>query len=182
MSGEPQPVDQGDKLDRALFGLKTVWFGLFAGGLVITILMVAIVMSGGGGIVDLGALSYVFLIFVPMGLVGAFVLAPMLAKKDPTAVVKRAPQGGRVGFDEWEGTKPDEPYYWFPAYASVFFLRAGMLEGPAIICAVGFFITANWVVLGGSVLMLAALAAQVPTRSAVESFAAAAQARQASGV
>ena len=84
-------------------------------------------------------------------------------------------------FAGWEGTKPDEPLYWFPSFVSGFMMRAMVLEGAAMLCAVGFFITANWAVLGGAVVLLAVLGTQMPTRSAVESFAASAQSRQASG-
>jgi hypothetical protein len=181
MSGEPQPQDRGDKLDRALFALKAVWFGLFSGGLIISILVAAIVMSGGGAIVDLGVLAYLFLLAVPLGLLGAYVIAPLMSPTDPAAVVRSAPGKGGTTYSEWEGTKPDEAYYWFPAYASAFFIRASMLEGTAIISAIGFFVTGEWAVLGGAAVLLAALVAQMPTRSAAEAFAANAQSTQAGG-
>ena len=172
MDGELQPPDRGDKLDGALLGLKIVWGGLFTGGLIIAVVMVALVISGNAPNANLGELSYLFLLAVPVGLLGAFVLAPMMTPKNPEAMARPTP-----GKPE-EGTKPDDPYYWFPAYSAGFVIRASILEGTTIICTIGFLVTANWSVLGGAVVMLAAQIAQMPTRAAVESFAAAAQVRR----
>ncbi len=172
MSGEPQPGERGDKLDRGLFTLKAVWFGLFSGALVLTIAMAAIVVSKDGvPLADLGELGYLFLLAVPGGLIGAYLIVPALTAKEPGVLVRSA--GGRAAtmYEGWNGTPAEEPYYWFPVYASQLIPRAAMLEGSAILCAVGFLITANWAVLGGALVMIAALVAAVPTRSAVESFA-----------
>jgi hypothetical protein len=177
MSGEPQPGGP-DRLDRAVFALKTVWFGLFSGGLVITVMEVAVVFSNDQPMADLGELAYLFLLAVPAGLVGAFILAPMIAPKDPAAVFRSASAKANPMYDGWDGTKPDDPYYWYPLYAAGFFVRAGMLEGTAILCAMGFLVTSNWIVLGGALLLIAALVAQIPTRSAVEAFAENARQRQ----
>jgi hypothetical protein len=182
MNGEPQPADVGDDLDRALFALKTVWFGLFSGAVVIAVTMVAVVFSNDAPIVDLGGFGYFFLLAVPMGFVGAYVLAPMAAPKDPAEIVRSA-AGKKAGamYQGWDATKPVDAYYWYPAYAARFFIRAAMLEGAAIFASVGFLVTSNWVVLGGAVVLIAALVAELPTRGAAEAFAAARQ-RQASEV
>ena len=175
MRGEPQPGGP-DKLDRAVFALKTVWFGLFSGGLVITVMAIAVVFSNDAPIADLGELAYLFLLAVPAGLFGAFVLAPMLAPTDPAAA--RAAGAKGAADDGWGEAKPDEAYYWYPAFAAAFFVRAGMLEGTAIMCSIGFLVTSNWALLGGAILLLAALAAQIPTRPAIEAFAENARRRQ----
>jgi hypothetical protein len=179
MSGEPQPADTGDKLDRAVFKLKGIWFGMLAGGIVVTVAMIAIVFSNDKPFVDLGDFSYVFLGVVPMGLAGAYVVGTMMIPTDPSRVVKPGVGMANPLYEGWAGTKPDEAYYWFPSYTAVFFIRAGMLEGSAIITAVGFMITGNWVVLGGALVLIGALVALIPTRSAVEAFADVARARQA---
>src|SRR6516165_9169521 len=101
MSGEPQLPDSGDKLDRALFALKITWFGLFSGGLIISIVVAAIVMSGGGAILDLGVLAYLFLLAVPIGLVGAYVIAPMMTPTNPGSVVRSAARKGATAYSEW---------------------------------------------------------------------------------
>jgi hypothetical protein len=183
MNGEPQPGDAGDDLDRSLHGLKAIWFGLFAGAVTITVMLVAILTSGGGPAIDLGELRYLFLAAVPVGLIGAYLIAPRLAPRDPAAIVSAGrgkPGGAGARFDGWDRAKPDEAFYWFPAYASAFFLRAGMLEGTAILAAIGFFATGDWVLLAGPVVLIAALVAELPTRSAVESYADSAR-RKASG-
>jgi hypothetical protein len=184
MNGEPQPADVGDDLDRALHGLKIVWFGLFAGALVITVTLVAILTSGGGPAIDLGELRYLFLAAVPVGLVGAYLIAPRLAARDPATIVsggRGKPGGAGAMFDGWDRAKPDDAFYWFPAYATAFFLRAGMLEGMAILGAMGFFITGDWVLLAGPAVLIAALVAELPTRGAVESFAYAARQKMQGG-
>jgi hypothetical protein len=184
MNGERQPGDVGDDLDRALHGLKTVWFGLFAGALTITVTLVAILTSGGGPAVELGELRYLLLAAVPVGLVGAYLIAPRLAPRDPAAVVSRGrgrPGGAGAMFDGWERAKPADAMYWFPAYAGAFYLRAGMLDGMAILGAMGFFVTGDWVLLAGPVVLIAALVAELPTRGAVESFADSARQRQGGG-
>ena len=160
MSGEPQPARDWDELDRALFALKSIWFGMFAGGFVITITLAAIVMSGGGARADFGVLNYIFLLTLPFGLFGAYLLVPWLTEPDPANVT---PGSGATG--------PDDTMYWYPAYTSRFFLKAGFLEGTAILSAIGFFITADWVLLAGPAILLAALLASMPTRASVESFA-----------
>jgi hypothetical protein len=184
MNGEPQPGDVGDDLDRSLHALKIVWFGLFAGALTITVTLAAILTSGGGPAADLGGLRYLFLAAVPVGLVGAYLVAPRLAPKDPSAVVSRGrgkPGGAGAMFDGWERAKPGDAMYWFPAYASAFYLRAGMLDGMAILGAMGFFVTGDWVLLAGPVVLIAALVAELPTRGAAEAYADAARQRQTSG-
>ena len=174
MSGEPQPPDVGDQLDRQLHGLKAIWFGLFAGGFVITLAVAMIVMSGGGPGIDLGVLKYVFLIPVLFGLVGAFALVPWLTAPEP-------PPPPEAGLPPGLSTNPDDPLYWYPAYMTRFLLRGGFLEGNAILCAIGFFITGDWLILAGPIILLAALLAYMPTRASVESFAADARQRMRSG-
>ena len=170
MGGESQLAGGPDRLDRAVFALKVIWFGLFAGAVVIAVMMAAVVMSGGGPRADLGEFGYAVLTVVPLGLFAAYFVVPMLTPRNPV---------GGPGFEGWDATTPDEPYHWFPLYQVQFFLRAGLLEGPAILCAVVFLITAEWAILGGSLVMIAALAAAVPTRSKVEAFADAARQRRA---
>lgn len=174
MSGEPQPAGAPDRLDRAVQQLKIIWFGLFAGAVVITAMATAIVFSNDAPMVDLGNLAYLFLLVVPLGLFAAFVLIPAVEPKDPAKVAQLT-----KGLEGWEGTKSDDPFYWYPAFLPGFFLRTATLEGPAILCALGFLISSNWAVLGGVLVMLAALAVQIPTRAKVEAFAEAARARQA---
>jgi len=180
MGGKPQPAGFRDKLDRALWALKAIWFGLFANGLILLCTLAAIIMSGGGVNANLGEVGYLFLLAVPLGLLGAYVIAPVATTKDPATVARATgTKRTKAMFAEWEGTNPDDPFYWFPIYASGFFIRASILEGAAIICAVGLFVTANWVVLGGAAVMLAALAAQMPSRAAAEAFAEEARTRAA---
>jgi hypothetical protein len=50
-------------------------------------------------------------------------------------------------------------------------LKVGFLEGNAILAAIGFFITADWVLIAGPAILLAAILASVPTRASVEAFA-----------
>lgn len=178
MSGEPQPGGP-DRLDRAVQQLKVVWFALVSGSIVITAMAVAVVSSNDAPVADLGDFAYLFLLAVPASLFGAFVVAPVTGPKDPGQVV-RAGNGPKATFEGWDSARPDDPFYWYPAYLPGFFLRAGMLEGAAILCAVGFLASSNWVLLGGAVFMIAVLATQVPTRAKVEAFADAARARAAS--
>jgi hypothetical protein len=179
MNGEPQPGGRGDKLDRALFALRTVWFGLLSGAIVITVTMVALVFSNDQPVADLGELGYLFLLAVPAGLVGAYLVAPVATPKEPASVVQSADPRRAAMYEEWHGTKPDEAYYWYPTYASQFLVRAGMLEGAAIVCAIGFGVTGLWGVFGGAAVLVAVLVSERPTRSAVETFAESARQRQA---
>src|SRR5262245_5050167 len=150
MSSEARPADAGDRLDRAVFKLKALWFGLFASAVLVVVAMTAIVFSNDQPFVDLGGFSYAFLAVVPIGLAGAYIVGQMMTPANPAAVVKPGAGMANPLYDGWEGTKPDDPYYWFPSYTAVFFIRAGMLEGSAIVTAVGFMITGNWWVLGGA--------------------------------
>lgn len=177
MAVEPQPGGP-DRLDRALQQLKVIWFGLFAGATVITALAVAVVFSNEAPIADLGELAYLFLLAVPFGLLGAFVLVPGFTPKDPAEVVRTTKAAGARGFEGWDKAKPDDAFYWYPAYMPGFLVRAGVLEGSAILCAIGFLISSNWAVLGGALVMIAALAVQAPTRGKVEAFAESARARR----
>ena len=182
MNGEPQPPgDRGDKLDRALFALRMVWFGLLSGAIVIAVTMIALVFSNDQPIADLGELGYLFLLAVPVGLVGAYLVAPMATPNDPASVVQSDDTRRAAMYEGWHGTKPGEAYYWYPAYASQFLVRAGMLEGAAIICAIGFGVTGLWGVFGGAAVLVAVLVNEHPSRSAVESFAESARQRQADG-
>jgi hypothetical protein len=160
MSGEPQPARDWDDLDRVLHGLKGIWFGMFSGGFVITLALAAIVMSGGGVQADFSYLKYLFLLPVPFGLLGAYVLVPWLTDPNPPEAT-----------DTRDAKTIDDTMYWYPAYMSRFLLKMGFLEGNAILSAIGFFITADWVLIAGPAILLAALLASVPTRASVESFA-----------
>ena len=75
----------------------------------------------------------------------------------------------------------DDPYYWFPVYAAVFYVRAGLLEGPAIMLLVFFLLTVNWVLLSGVAVLAAALIAQMPTRSKYDAWLEDVRQRQAGG-
>jgi hypothetical protein len=178
MSGEPQPGGP-DRLDRALQQLKFMWFGLFAGAVVITAMAIAIVFSNDAPMVNLEGFEYLFLVAVPFGLVGAYVVVPAVAPKDPAKVVGAASAAQAKGFEGWRETKPDDPFYWYPAFMATFFLRTVLLEGTAIFCTRIFLMTSNWIVLGGALVLLAAVATQAPTRAKVEAFAEAARARSA---
>src|SRR6478752_5129829 len=111
MSGEPQPAR--DQLDRSIFGLKVVWLGLVSGGLVTVIMFASIVWTGGGGVARLGNLRYLFLLPVPVGLVGAYLMVPRMLRSDPAALVHSGRSQGTV-FEGWEATTPDDAYHWFP--------------------------------------------------------------------
>jgi hypothetical protein len=172
MSGEPQPPDGKDKLDQALFGLWFVWFGLLSGGIMMGGVLSGVVVFLGQPLMDLGELNYLFLVFVPFGLFGAYVVAPKLGGKNPAEVVRAANKSGQGGaFKNWEGTPRDDPYYWFPCYSTQFFMRLGALEGSSIVILVGFLMTGNWIVLVGAVVLLAALVVEQPTRSSYVSWA-----------
>ena len=161
MSGEPEPAAGRDKLSGALTGLMFVWLGLVVGLLMMTGVLVAVAVMLGEPMLDMPELAYGSLLLVPLGLVGAFVVAPMFVTKDGQkpgwAVTDRDVESARSG-------QPDDPYSWFPVYAAGFYVRAGLLEGPAVMLLVFFLMTVNWVLLGGVAVLAAALIAQMPTR------------------
>jgi hypothetical protein len=177
MSGEPEPTAGGEKLSGALVGLTFVWLGLVLGLVIMTVVMAVAAVMMGEPILDMPELAYGALLLVPLGLVGAFVVAPMATPTDPE-------KAGRVlkdarGVNTWAGTPPDDPYYWFPVYAAGFFIRAAMLEGSAITLVVFFLLTANWVVLGGVAVLAAALITQRPTRAKYDTWLEEVRQRQA---
>ncbi len=179
MNGEPQPSDEGDKLDRALFHLKAMWFTLFSGGLLVTSTLAVIVMSGGGMDENLGDLKYLFLLQIPLMFLGAYYWPPRVFGNPPGLVGLMGNMRGRL-FEEWPGTPPDDPFYWFPVYTMRLFMRVGMLNGSAILGAVGFFLTRDWILLYGAAVPLAAVVFLFPTRAAVESCAETARRQRAS--
>ena len=179
MSGEPEPAAGRDKLSGALLGMTFVWLGLVVGLLLMTGILAAVAVMMGEPMLDMPELAYGALFLVPLGLVGAFVVAPMLAPTDP-ATAGRAMKNP-AGVADWEGTPPDDPYYWFPVYAAGFYVRAGLLEGPAIMLLVFFLLTVNWVLLSGVAVLAAALIAQMPTRSKYDAWLEDVRQRQAGG-
>jgi hypothetical protein len=166
MSEEPLPTPSEKKVASALVGAWFIWLGLVLGLLIVAIVLVVTAITVfEGGMVDLPELGYGSLLLVPLSLFGAFVLAPMFGPNDPA----KAGQGwqGEDGPSDWVGTTPDDPYYWMPLYGAQFFVRAGLLDGPAIMMLVLFLATGVWWILGGVAVLLAALIAQKPT---VEKF------------
>jgi hypothetical protein len=178
MGGEPQPGGGPDALGRALQAQKLVWFGLFAGAVSVCVLMVGIVTSGGGPQQNFGEAGYLFLLTVPAALVMAYGVVPGLVMQDPANLVRAARAVNGLAYPGWDAARPEDAYYWFPVYARQMVLRSAMLEGGAIPCAIGFFLTADWAILGGAVVLIAALLTEVPTRSGAEAFATAARDRQ----
>src|SRR4051794_9978215 len=83
---EPQPGS--DRLDRAIFALRMVWFGLFSGSLILTVVAVAVITAGGGAMLDLREFKYVFLVPVPLLLIGAFAIVPQMISTDPVEVIE----------------------------------------------------------------------------------------------
>lgn len=166
MSGEPEPTDL-DKLGRALLGARMMWLVLFAGAVAVTGTIAILRFMPGNVVMEPGLVGCAFLAFVPLGLTGAYVIAPLLVRRDAATAARK----GR-GFPGWEGTTPDDPYYWLPAYVAAFTLRAGILETTAIVVVIGFFVTGSWVVLVGVGVLVLGLAFELPTRAGVESFAA----------
>ena len=157
MNGEPEPVGGPDKLGAAVQGLWFIWLGLLLGAVTILGVISAVVVSQ-GPLVDgdeARLLVVVGLLVVFANLVAAFVVIPMMMP------VGSGPSAGGA----------NEPFPGFGAYSSQFFIRAGLLEGAAIICAVFLVVTANWVLLAAAVVPLAALTTLAPTRARVEAFA-----------
>ena len=153
MSGEPEPIGGPDKLGEALRGVRLVWLGLLIGAVTITAGAAAFVATQ-GPVAPEAEMPFllVCLVLVLVGLLGAFVF-PSMALPAPR------PQGAPAALPG------------LGAYMAQFFIRAGLLEGPAIICAVGLLVTGNWALLAGSAVLLGALAAIGPTRARVEAFA-----------
>ena len=179
MSEEPQPAaDQ--KLDQALMGSLFIWLGLTI-GLTIMAIMIVIVQAFtlDGPLLDSPEIGYAFLLVVPLGLLGAFFVAPKLTK-DPAEVIRRSRSNDPTAFAAWEGTTEADPYYWLPAFMGEFFMKVGLLEGPGVICVVAFLLTGEWVILAGAGVMLAALISQMPTRAKFDAWAANARDRRAS--
>ncbi len=191
MSVEPEPGND-TKVDQAILGLTFVWLGLTIGLAVIAAMFAVTVVFLDEPILD-SEIGYLFLLAVPVGLVAAYLIAPILADRDPATVVRAStnrpkivwiPGVGAVGntsptYPDWQGTNPTDPYYWFPVYVAQFFLRAGLTEGPGVICAVGFMLTSNWFVLGGVLVLLAALITQRPTRGKFDTWLGDVRARRA---
>ena len=165
MTGEPEQGGAGDRLDQSVQVLKLVWFGLFAGGIMLTAAVVVLVMIGAGGQANFGPAKYIFLLPVPFGLFAAFTLASWLTTPNPVSAadMEHVPANLRPNYDD--------PMHWYPAYMTQFFLRAGFLEGCMVLCAIGFFITGDWAILAGPVILLAAFLAAIPTRGGAEAFA-----------
>ncbi len=169
MSEEPQTPDP---LDRCVSTLKVLWLALFSSGLAITLILLVLVLTNDAQpVAELGEIGYLFLAVVPFGLLAAFFLAPLMAPKDPARVLEEVRRKKLPGYDGCEAARPGEVMYWYPVYAARFTLQIGFLEGTTILCALGFFITANWAVLGGAAVALVAMLALVPSRAAAVDFA-----------
>jgi uncharacterized integral membrane protein len=172
MSEEPRTPDPGDPLDRCIAKLKVVWLALFSSGLTITLILLVLVLTNDAQpAVELGDIGYLFLVVVPFGLLAAFFLAPLIAPRDPARVLEEVRRRKLPGYDGCETARPGEAMYWYPVYAARCTLRLGFLEGATILCALGFFMTANWAVLGGAAVMLVAMLAVIPSRAAAVDFA-----------
>jgi hypothetical protein len=152
MNGESEPAGGQDRLDRADGTLQLIWFALLVGAVAVTAAAIMIAATQ-GPLIDGPEMPLVVALvsLVPLGLVGAFVVAPLLG---------RAP-----------GAPPPaiEPAPGFFRYQALFMIRAGLLEGPAVACALGLAATGNWVLLGGAAAMIGALATLRPTRAFAES-------------
>jgi hypothetical protein len=155
-------------MSSALLGLTFVWLGLVLGLLIIAGVMVVCSVLMEGPMLDLPELGYAALLFVPVGIVGAFVVAPMVAPNNPEKAARSMDDA--TASSAWVGTTPDDPYYWFPMYSAGFFIRAGMLEGSAIIMAILFLVTANWALLGGVAVLAGLLIAQRPDRAKYDAW------------
>lgn len=214
MSGEPQPAGE-ERVGPALLRLTFVWLGLTAGLVSMTATLAIVVVLQDDPVFD-PETGYLFLLAVPVGVVGVYVVAPRLTSRDPAEVDRASgdwppgPGGGpgpRVSAAEVDRASSDwppspwapgvgaaagstnsapdpvwqetDPSHWVPAYAAQFILRAGFTEGPAVVCAIGFMLTGNWLVLGGVVVLLAALVSQRPTRAKFDAWLADARDRRA---
>ena len=163
MNGEPEPDGGSDKLGAAVQGLWFIWLGLILGAVTILGVISAVVVSQ-GPLVDKEEemiLVVIGLLMVFTNLVGAFVVVP---KMMPAG--SNRPAGG-----------VNEPFPGFGAYASQFFIRAGLLEGAAIICTVFLLLTGNWGLLAAAAVPIGALVTLAPTRARVEAFTEAARRR-----
>jgi hypothetical protein len=166
MDAEPQPeIDRARLLSSALLGFRLVWMGLFVGAMLITLIMVGLVASELIGSNELGDIAYIFIVPVPVGLFAAYIILPMLSPKIPEALKKdgKAIGGNLDPLSERAGE--EELYKLLPIYASQFFLRMGLLEGPVIITLIGFLLTANWALLVLALPMFAAMAIEMPTHA-----------------
>jgi hypothetical protein len=172
MDEEPQSeTAQPDPLDSALFGFRMVWLGLLLGTFLMMVILVGVVSFGEMPDSGLGEFAYIFLVPVPIGFVLAYLVVPKFTTKDPVAAVRNnQAHGGKID-PRWERTKPDDPYYWSPAYGAQLFMRLGCLEGPLIMCLVGFVASVNWIIYLGTLPLFAALAFEMPTKSAFLTFA-----------
>jgi len=179
MSGEHQDTDRGDQLLRNVSTLKIMWFGLFVGGLIINLLMIYLVVSNDGEpIVDLGDLGYLLFALVPLSLFAGFFIAPKIAPQDPRVVLEEARRKGLPGYNSCDAVDPEDPLYWFPTYSARITLQLWFLEAGSVVSAIGFLTTANWAMLGGALLLGAAMVVVIPNQSAAETFAEQAKARQ----
>jgi hypothetical protein len=151
MNGEP---DSGaDVPMQELKGIQFVVLGLIGGLAIMTVALVAILFVGFNGESLLGdnelstLIGYGSLALVPLALVLAFVVMPGLGTGQA---------GGAT----------------FAAYSGQFFVRAGMLEGPAVMMLVMFLLTACWALLGGVAVLMAALVYLFPTPEKYRAWAA----------
>jgi hypothetical protein len=166
MGDESQPTSSEAKLSGSLLGLKFIWLGLVLGVVIIAVVLIVTMLTAiDGPMVDLSELGYGSLLLVPLGLFGAFVIAPMVGPHDPEKAGRKSTD--EDGKNDWIGTSPDDPNYWMPLYASQFFVRGGILDGAMIIMLTLLVATGVWWILGGVAVLLAALIAQKPT---VEKF------------
>jgi hypothetical protein len=151
MSGTPSSIEEPPT--QQLRGIQFIGIGLVAGLGFFTAAFVAVMISAlkSEGMLGEDQLStlmgYGSLVLVPMGLLLAFVVLP-----DPG----RAQAGGPT----------------FGAYSARFFIQAGVLEGNAIVLLVVFLLTACWAVLAGVAILMAALAAIIPTAEKYRAWAA----------
>jgi hypothetical protein len=142
MSGEPDSA--GGVPARQLKGLQLVAMSLVGGLITMTVILVAVFQVGLNGAALMGdgelstMLGYGLLVLVPLSVFVVFALIPSLGKGQ---------EGGAS----------------FEAYAGQFFMRAGLLEGPAIMLLIFFLVTGCWALLGGVAVLLAALIYLFPT-------------------
>jgi hypothetical protein len=137
--------------------LRFIWHGHLLGAASVTCVAAAAVATAEGEPpAEAQGIRIPVLSLVPLGLVGAFVVVPLVGAGPP-----------RGGFPRHGAA---DPAAWFGPYQAQFMIRAGLLEGPALACSFAMFATRDWNFLGAAALMIAALATLVPTRGRVLAF------------
>ena len=143
MNGEPA-TDPVQTVNQALLGQFFIWLGLVIGLITMSIVLVCISLFAPvpPPFPDSPEIGYGFLLIVPLGLLGAYFAGSIIPMGNPAETTRRSsdPSGSAA----WDEITEKDLADWCAAFQSGLMIRLSLLEGPGIICAIGFFVIRSY--------------------------------------